>query len=84
MNSLFHEHPELVRSLGVHKLVLELLQNYLGIDTAVASKDKRDVRRLKSWAKYVSTYACTQCMGESLRKIIFQSTSECYIDHFIL
>lgn len=54
MNKLFHEHPELVRSLGIHQLVLQLLDTYLGIDSATASKDKHDARKLKSWAKYVS------------------------------
>lgn len=55
MNSLFHEHPELVRSLGIHKLVLKLLETYLGIDSAATtSKNKHSARKLKSMAKYVS------------------------------
>ena len=59
MNSLFHEHPELVRSLGIHQLVLRLLDTYLGIDSATAAtKNKHDARKLKSWAKYVSFVQC--------------------------
>ena len=57
-NSLFHEHPELVRSLGIHQLVLKLLDTYLGIDSdTAASKEKHHARKLKSWAKYVSYYS---------------------------
>lgn len=54
LNSLFYEHPDLVRSLGVHQLVLELLKTYLGIDPSTSIKDKHDARKLKSLAKYVS------------------------------
>lgn len=54
MNSLFHEHPELVRSLGIHQLILRLLNNYLGIDSAAVSKHKHNARKLKSLAKSVS------------------------------
>ena len=54
-NNLFSEHPELVRSLGIHHLVLQLLDTYLGIDSATTtSTDKHDARKLKSWAKNVS------------------------------
>ena len=55
-NNLFHEHPELVRSLGIHQLVLQLLDTYLGIDSAATttSNDKQDAKRLKYWAKNVS------------------------------
>ena len=54
-NSLFSEHPELVRSLGIHQLVLQLLDTYLGIDSAArTSSDKHDAKKLKSRAKNVS------------------------------
>lgn len=52
-NKLFHEHPELVRSLGVHTLVLQLLEVYLGIDQS-AAHDKHVARKLKSKARHVS------------------------------
>ena len=56
-NNLFRDHPELVRSLGIHQLVLQLLDTYLGIDSATTtSNDKQDAKKLKYWAKNVRTY----------------------------
>ncbi|XP_065916546.1 ryanodine receptor 2-like isoform X2 [Dysidea avara] len=50
-NKLFKDHPELVRSLGVHTLVLQLLDVYLGIDQT-ASHDRHNARKLKSLARH--------------------------------
>ena len=56
-NKLFKDHPELVRSLGVHTLVLQLLDVYLGIDQT-ASHDRHNARKLKSLARHVRDSVC--------------------------